>query len=87
MYDWYTTTLALAPSDVVYNKEGVPVTCFFHIDRGLDHTDHHAFFFKKSKPNEESTVAHAAFMILIPSSWAITISLPRGIRSVGVLDG
>jgi hypothetical protein len=60
MYDWYTTYLALTPSDVVY-KDGKPVTCFFHIDRGLEFTDHHAFFFKAVKEGEDPRVAHAAF--------------------------
>lgn len=62
MVDWYTQNLALATSDVVY-KDEKPVTCFFHIDRGLEYTDHHAFFFKKSKPGEKPTVAHAAFEV------------------------
>ena len=62
MYDWYTTYLALAPSDVVY-KGNEPVTCFFHIDRGLEYTDHHAFFFKCAKPGETAKVAHAAFEV------------------------
>jgi catechol 2,3-dioxygenase-like lactoylglutathione lyase family enzyme len=62
MFDWYTTTLALAPSDIVL-KDGKPITCFFHIDRGLEFTDHHAFFFKRVKPNQEPTVAHAAFEV------------------------
>ena len=60
MYDWYTKTLALAPSDIVYDGDK-PITCFFHIDRGLEYTDHHAFFFKRAKPNQEPAVAHAAF--------------------------
>lgn len=62
MVDWYTQTLALATSDVVY-KDTDPITCFFHIDRGLEFTDHHAFFFKKAKPGEAPTVAHAAFEV------------------------
>lgn len=62
MFDFYTQHLTLAPSDVVY-KDDKPVTCFFHIDRGLDFTDHHAFFFKMAKPGEKTTVAHAAFEV------------------------
>ncbi|KAL2842041.1 Glyoxalase/Bleomycin resistance protein/Dihydroxybiphenyl dioxygenase [Aspergillus pseudoustus] len=62
MYDWYTNTLALAPSDIVY-RDGQPITCFFHIDRGLEFTDHHAFFFKPAKPGVELNVAHAAFEV------------------------
>lgn len=62
MLDWYTSTLALAVSDVVY-KDDKPVTCFFHIDRGLEFTDHHAFFFKMAKPNQAPNVAHAAFEV------------------------
>ncbi|CAI4217821.1 unnamed protein product [Parascedosporium putredinis] len=62
MYDWYTKTLALAPSDVVY-KDGEPICCFFHIDRDLEYTDHHAFFFKPCKPGAEPAVAHSAFEV------------------------
>jgi hypothetical protein len=62
MYDWYTSTLALSPSDFVYHEEK-PVTVFFHIDRGEDYTDHHAFFFKRTKPDLQPHVAHAAFEI------------------------
>ena len=62
MYDWYTSKLALAPSDIVF-KDEKPITCFFHIDRGLEYTDHHAFFFKPVKPDQEPDVAHAAFEV------------------------
>lgn len=62
MFDWYTKHLALAPSDIVY-RDGQPMTVFFHIDRGEDYTDHHAFFFKPSKPGEDVRVAHAAFEV------------------------
>ncbi|CAN9094064.1 unnamed protein product [Alternaria alternata] len=54
--------LALAPSDVVF-KDGKPITCFFHIDRGLEFTDHHAFFFKRVKGDDKTTVAHSAFEV------------------------
>lgn len=62
IYDWYTQTLSLATSDIVYKGDN-PITCFFHIDRGLEYADHHAFFFKKAKPAEALTVAHAAFEV------------------------
>ncbi|KAK3716624.1 hypothetical protein LTR37_006254 [Vermiconidia calcicola] len=62
MLDWYTTKLTFAPSDVLY-KEEKPSTCFLHIDRGLEHTDHHAFFIKSAKPNQKPNVAHAAFEV------------------------
>ncbi|KIX92753.1 uncharacterized protein Z520_11605 [Fonsecaea multimorphosa CBS 102226] len=62
MLDWYTSTLALAVSDVVY-KDDKPITCFFHIDRGLEFTDHHAFFFKRVKSGQKPNVAHAAFEV------------------------
>lgn len=62
MMDWYTGNLALSPSDVVY-RGGKPITCFFHIDRGLEYTDHHAFFFKMAKPGQQPGVAHAAFEV------------------------
>lgn len=62
MYSWYTTHLALAPSDIV-NRDSKPITAFFHIDRGLEYTDHHAFFFKPAKPDVSPDVAHAAFEV------------------------
>jgi hypothetical protein len=62
MYNWYTTTLSLAPSDILH-KDEKPVVCFFHIDRGLEFTDHHCFFFKPVKPGEKSGVAHSAFEV------------------------
>lgn len=62
MYDWYTTYLALSPSDIVY-KGDKPMTAFFHIDRGEDYTDHHAFFFKPAKPGMKPDVAHSAFEV------------------------
>lgn len=62
MLDWYTKTLALAPSDFVY-RDGQPMTVFFHIDRGEDYTDHHAFFFKPTKPGFLPHVAHSAFEV------------------------
>ena len=63
MFEWYTRHLALAVSDVV-NVAGKPVTVFFHIDRGLEYTDHHAFFFKRAKPDAPApAVAHAAFEV------------------------
>jgi hypothetical protein len=62
MLDWYTTYLALSPSDIVY-KDNSPMTVFFHIDRGEDFTDHHAFFFKPAKPGMKPSVAHAAFEV------------------------
>jgi hypothetical protein len=62
MYKWYTTYLALAASDIVL-RDGKPITCFFHIDRGLEFTDHHAFFMKPTKLNGKPDVAHAAFEV------------------------
>ena len=62
MYNWYTENLSLAPSDLVYQDDN-PVTVFFHIDRGEDYTDHHAFFFKRTKPGLTPHVAHAAFEV------------------------
>lgn len=62
MFDWYTTHLTLAVSDMISVKDK-PVTAFFHIDRGLDFTDHHAFFFKRAKTSSAPDVAHAAFEV------------------------
>lgn len=62
VYDWYTTTMALAPSDFVH-RNGEIMTCFLHIDRGQEYTDHHAFFLKPAKPGQPTNVAHAAFEV------------------------
>ena len=62
MFEWYTSTISLTPSDIVFREEK-PITCFFHIDRGQEYTDHHAFFFKMVKPNGKPDVAHAAFEV------------------------
>lgn len=62
MFDWYTQTIALRPSDFVH-RDGKPITCFFHIDHGQGYTDHHSFFFKPVKPGQEPGVAHAAFEV------------------------
>lgn len=62
MYDWYTKTIALAPSDIVYKGDN-PITCFFRIDRGEEYSDHHSFFFKKVKPGSKLGAAHAAFEV------------------------
>jgi hypothetical protein len=62
MFEWYTTTISLAPSDIVFRGEK-PITCFFHVDRGEEYADHHAFFFKMVKPGNKPDVAHAAFEV------------------------
>lgn len=62
MYDWYTKTLALAPSDIVYHGDE-PRVCFFHIDRGETFTDHHSFYFKPATPGIEPSVTHSAFEV------------------------
>lgn len=62
MFKWYTEIIGLAPSDFVH-RDGKPITCFFHIDRHKDFSDHHSFFFKPVKPNQEPNVAHSAFEV------------------------
>lgn len=62
MFEWYTSTISLAPSDIVF-RGGKPITCFFHVDRGAEYADHHAFFFKMVKPGNKPDVAHAAFEV------------------------
>lgn len=62
MFAWYTEVIGLAPSDFV-QRDGRPVTCFFHIDREKEFSDHHSFFFKPVKPGQEPGVAHAAFEV------------------------
>lgn len=62
MFDWYTTHLSLAVSDIV--KRGTEaITAFFHIDRDKAFTDHHAFFLKQAKPGNTLSVAHSAFEV------------------------
>ena len=40
--EWYTTTLNLAPTDMIYiSATDKDVTCFCHIDLGEDYSDHH----------------------------------------------
>jgi catechol 2,3-dioxygenase-like lactoylglutathione lyase family enzyme len=40
--EWYTTCMNLKPTDAVYNPvTGEDETCFMHIDRGMEETDHH----------------------------------------------
>jgi hypothetical protein len=62
MFEWYTKTITLIPSDIVLRGDK-PITCFFHIDRNTEYTDHHAFFFKMVKPGDKPNVAHAAFEV------------------------
>jgi hypothetical protein len=62
MFRWYTEVIGLAPSDFV-QRDGKLVTCFFHIDRDKEFSDHHSFFFKPVKPNQVANVAHAAFEV------------------------
>lgn len=62
MFDWYTQVIGLATSDLVH-RDGRPITCFFHIDRKQEYSEHHAFFFKPCKPGQEPNVAHSAFEV------------------------
>lgn len=62
MYKWYTDVIGLAPSDLV-QRDGKPITCFFHIDRQKEYSDHHCFFFKPCKPGQTPNVAHSAFEV------------------------
>lgn len=62
MLEWYTKTLTLAVSDIIYVGEK-PVTAFLHVDRGEEFTDHHSFFFKRAKSDKHLSVAHAAFEV------------------------
>jgi hypothetical protein len=64
MFDFYTENLALSPSDITHDREtGKAVCAFFHIDRGLEYSDRHSFFFKRAKPSDDPNVAHAAFEV------------------------
>ncbi|OAP57297.1 hypothetical protein AYL99_08035 [Fonsecaea erecta] len=63
MVDWYTGHLALAVSDKV-TIGGQDAVTFFHIDRGLEYTDHHSFYIKPTRGDEEKPdVAHSAFEV------------------------
>jgi hypothetical protein len=59
MVDFYAGHLALAFSDKV-TLGGREAISFFHIDRGLEYTDHHSFYIKPAKTPD---VAHSAFEI------------------------
>lgn len=64
IYDFYTQTFNLAPSDITHDKNtGKAVCAFLHIDRGLEYSDHHSFFFKRTKRDDKPSVAHAAFEV------------------------
>lgn len=70
MVHWYTTYLALAISDTV-TIGGKDAVTFFHIDRGLEFTDHHSFYIKPTRRHvsngaeeeEKPDVAHSAFEV------------------------
>lgn len=62
MYNWFTQVIGLAPSDLVH-RDGKLTTCFFHIDRKQEYSDHHCFFFKPAKPGQRPSAAHAAFEV------------------------
>ena len=63
MVDWYTTHLSLAISDKV-TIGGKDAVSFFHIDRGLEYTDHHSFYIKPTRGTDEKPdVAHSAFEV------------------------
>ncbi|OAL34774.1 hypothetical protein AYO20_05969 [Fonsecaea nubica] len=62
MVAWYTGQLSLAFSDKV-TIEGAEAVSFFHIDRGLEYTDHHSFYIKPTRDNEPPGVAHSAFEV------------------------
>lgn len=62
MVDWYTSNLTLAFSDKV-TIGGKEAVSFFHIDRGMDYTDHHSFYIKPATEDEKPDVAHSAFEV------------------------
>ncbi|OQU94618.1 hypothetical protein CLAIMM_00952 [Cladophialophora immunda] len=63
MVDWYTGHLSLAFSDKV-TIGGEEAVSFFHIDRGLEYTDHHSFYIKPTRgEGEKPDVAHSAFEV------------------------
>ena len=44
MVTWYTNFINLKPTDAVFNQTtGKDETCFFHMDRGMEYTDHHVY--------------------------------------------
>ena len=62
MYEWYTQVIGLAASDLV-ECDGGTITCFFHVDRAKEYSDHHCFFFKPVKAGQTPNVAHSAFEV------------------------
>lgn len=64
IYDFYTKTFTLAPTDITVDKDtGKDVCSFIRLDRGKEYVDHHCFFFKRAKPGEAPNVAHVAFEV------------------------
>ncbi|KAI9774082.1 MAG: hypothetical protein M1840_005175 [Geoglossum simile] len=62
--DWYTKTMTLALSDAVFDpKTKDDRMNFFHVDRGLEWTDHHTFFLACAKPGEPAHIHHSSFEV------------------------
>ena len=62
-FDFYVHTFNLVPSDIVYidaNSQRTDVAAFFHIDRGMEYTDHHTFFMGQSA---RQRVHHTSFEV------------------------
>jgi hypothetical protein len=52
---WYTSTMNLKLTDAVFNPDtGKDVTCFHHIDLGMNFSDHHV--------SQDAIVLHRAFL-------------------------
>ncbi|OQV03520.1 hypothetical protein CLAIMM_08556 [Cladophialophora immunda] len=62
--EWYSAVLNLKGTDAIFNpKTHDEVTCFVHIDRGAEYTDHHSFFAAASATAVKAHPHHCSFEV------------------------
>ncbi|KAI9736302.1 MAG: hypothetical protein M1834_001188 [Cirrosporium novae-zelandiae] len=62
---WYTSHFNMSLTDVVYDPSlGMDTTCFYHIDKGVEYTDHHSFFLAAQSDDKSNHVHHSSFEVL-----------------------
>ncbi|KAL4861561.1 hypothetical protein BDV12DRAFT_203881 [Aspergillus spectabilis] len=63
-YDFYMSLINLKPSDAVYDPAtGEDKTCFIHIDRGEEFSDHHSLFIGWQEDETTPFVHHSSFEV------------------------
>ena len=62
---FYTGNFNFTPSDVLYapNDKEVDVLDFFHLDLGMDYSDHHTLFLQRGSPGKKTTMHHCSFEV------------------------